>query len=88
MSDKELSDISKMFGPVLRSWANYYGRFHSSALLPLWRHINAYLVRWLRRKHRHLARGKLRAIRALERLAARNSTAFVHWEQGVYTAAR
>jgi RNA-directed DNA polymerase len=46
------------------------------------------LVRWLRRKHRHLARGKLRAIRALERLATNNPSAFVHWEQGVYTAAR
>jgi RNA-directed DNA polymerase len=87
MSDKELGDISNMFGPALRGWANYYGRFHSSALHPLWRHINAYLVRWLRRKHRHLARGKLRAIRALERLAARTPHAFVHWEQGVYTAA-
>lgn len=88
MSDKELCDISNMFGPVLRGWANYYGRFHSSALQPLWRHVNAYLVRWLRRKHRLLARGKLRAIRALETLAAKNPTAFVHWERSVYTAAR
>jgi len=87
-SDRELGDLSNMFGPVLRGWANYYGRFHSSALQPLWRHINAYLVRWLRRKYRNLARGKCRAIRALERLAATNRRAFVHWEQGVYTAAR
>ncbi len=28
MNDKELSDLSNMFGPVLRGWANYYGRFH------------------------------------------------------------
>jgi RNA-directed DNA polymerase len=25
--DKELSDLANMFGPVLRGWANYYGRF-------------------------------------------------------------
>lgn len=56
MSDKELGDLSNMFGPILRGWANYYGRFHPSALHPLWRHVNAYLARWLRRKYRHLNR--------------------------------
>ena len=25
MNDKERSDLSKMFGPVLRGWANYSG---------------------------------------------------------------
>jgi RNA-directed DNA polymerase len=32
MNDKELSDLSNMFDPVIRGWANYYGRFHSKAL--------------------------------------------------------
>lgn len=41
MSDKELRDLSNMFGPVLRGWANSYGRFYPSALKPLWRHVNA-----------------------------------------------
>jgi RNA-directed DNA polymerase len=63
MNDKELSDLSNMFGPVIRGWANYYGRFHSKALKPLWRHVNDYLVRWMRRKHKHLARGVTRAAR-------------------------
>ena len=31
MNDKELSDVSNMFALVIREWANYYGRFHSSA---------------------------------------------------------
>lgn len=88
MSDKELGDLSNMFGPVLRGWANYYGRFYPSALKPLWRHVNAYLVRWLRRKYRHLARGVHRAIRALGRLAAASPHAFVHWDLGIYPAAR
>jgi RNA-directed DNA polymerase len=34
MGDKELSDLSKMFGPVLRGWSNYYGRFYPSAMHP------------------------------------------------------
>jgi RNA-directed DNA polymerase len=88
MNDKELSDLSKMFGPILRGWANYYGRFHSSALQPLWRQVNDYLVRWMRRKHQHLARGITRAARALGRLAASAPRSFVHWERGFVPAAR
>jgi RNA-directed DNA polymerase len=88
MSDKELCDLSNMFGPVLRGWSNYYGRFYPTALGPLWRSMNAYLVRWLRRKYRHLARGAHRAIRALGRLAAESPHAFVHWDLGVYPRGR
>jgi RNA-directed DNA polymerase len=88
MNDKELSDLSNMFGPVIRGWANYYGRFHPTALQPLWRHMNDYLVRWMRRKHKHLARGVTRAARALTRLADSAPRSFVHWEWGVFPAAR
>jgi RNA-directed DNA polymerase len=55
--DKSLSDLSNMFGPVLRSWANYYGQFYRSALKPLCWHVNDYLVRWLQRKYKRLAHG-------------------------------
>ena len=87
MNDKELSDLSNMFGPVMRGWANYYGRFHSKALKPLWRHVNDYLVRWMRRKHKHLARGVTRAARALGRLAENAPRSFVHWEWGFFPSA-
>jgi len=86
--DKELGDLSKMFGAVLRGWANYYGRFNPSALNPLWRHVNDYLVRWMQRKYRRLARGVTRAARALGRLAERAPRSFVHWEKGFIPAAR
>jgi RNA-directed DNA polymerase len=87
MSDQELSDLSKLFGPVLRGWANYYGRFYPSALKPLWRHVNAYLVRWLRRKYQRLAPGVYRAVPALGRLATESPHAFVHWDLGFTPAA-
>ena len=80
--DKSLDDLANMFGPVLRGWANYYGRFHRSALKPLWWHINDYLVRWMQRKYKRLARRVTRAARALGRLAERDPHSFVHWEWG------
>ena len=88
MCDKELSDLSNMFGPVLRGWSNYYGRFYPTALYPLWRHVNEYLVRWMQRKYKRLARGVTRAARALGRVAERHPRSFVHWEKGCFPAAR
>ena len=86
--DKELSDLANMFGPVLRGWSNYYGRFYASAMKPLWRSVNDYLVRWMQRKFKRLARGVIRAARALGRLAERAPRSFVHWEMGFIPAAR
>jgi RNA-directed DNA polymerase len=81
---KELRDLSNKYDPILRGWAHYYGRFYPSALQPLWRHVNAYLVRWMRRKYKHLANGVTRAARALGRLAERAPRLFVHWERGIW----
>lgn len=88
MCDKELEDLSRMFGPVLRGWANYYGRFNPSALKPIWDHVNNYLTRWLRRKYKYLARHVTRAFSALGRLAAGARSSFVHWEKGYFPRAR
>lgn len=86
--EKDLSDLSKMFNPVLRGWANYYGRFYPSALKPLWKSVNDYLTRWLRRKRKGLAIGVIRAARALGRLAEGSPDAFVHWQLGFRPATR
>lgn len=86
--DKQVSDLSNMFNPVIRGWLNYYGRFYSSALYPLWRSVNDYLVRWLMRKHKRLAKRVIRAAQELGRLATANPRAFVHWEAGYRPAAR
>ncbi len=86
--DKSLRDLSNMFDPVLRGWENYYGRFYRSALKPLWWHVNDYLVRWLQRKYKRLARGVTRAARALGRLAEREPRSFVHWARGYAPMAR
>jgi RNA-directed DNA polymerase len=86
--DKTLQDLSNMFGPVLRGWANYYGRYYPSALKRLWWHVNDYLVRWMQRKYKRLARGVTRAARALGRLAEREPRSFVHWERGFAPQAR
>ena len=86
--DLELSDLANMFGPVIRGWANYYGRFYPTALKPLWAQMNDYLVRWMQRKYKRLARGVTRAARALGRLAQQAPRSFAHWERGYLPAAQ
>jgi RNA-directed DNA polymerase len=78
-SDKDLADLSAMFDPILRGWRQYYGQFHGSAMSTIWKHMDAYLVRWLMRKHKRLARHKARAWRALGQLVQRFPRAFIHW---------
>ena len=42
--------VAPWINPIVRGWMNYYGRFYRSALYPLLKRINAYLVRWARKE--------------------------------------
>jgi RNA-directed DNA polymerase len=83
-NEKSLSDLSRMFNPILQGWNAYYGRFYPSALRQLWRNFNRYLVRWVRRKSKKLSRHWQRARRSLDRYARAHPHLFVHWKLGVF----
>lgn len=80
--DCELADLSTQFNAVLRGWKGYYGRFYGSAMRAVWQHMNDYLVRWMMRKYKSLARHKTRAREALGRLGHAHRDTFVHWSLG------
>ena len=75
---KELEDIAAWVNPQVRGWIAYYGRFFRSALEPLLRRINSYLVRWARRKYK-----RLRAFKKVKKwwdgLTGRQPRMFAHW---------
>jgi len=81
-SEKSLDDLSAMFAPILKGWLRYYGRFHGSALNPVWRSMNMCLIRWSMRKYKKLAAHKTRAAATLKRLAQNQPSAFVYWSLG------
>ena len=81
-SDKDLTDLSAMFAPILKGWQQYYGHFHGSALKPVWRNMNLFLIRWLMRKHKRVAGHKTRAADMLRQMAQRQPGDFVHWSLG------
>jgi RNA-directed DNA polymerase len=56
----------------------YYGAFYRSALYPLLSRINAYLVRWIRKKYKRL-QGKKKALKCWREVTERYPRMFAHW---------
>jgi RNA-directed DNA polymerase len=74
-----LADLARAINPIVRGWMQYYGAFYHSALSPLLRRINTYLMRWLRRKYKRL-RGARKARRCWQQIITRCPLLFAHWK--------
>jgi hypothetical protein len=73
-----MGEIARSVNPVIRGWMQYYGAFYRSALYPLLRRINSYLVRWLRKKYKRLRLFK-KAQEAWKRGTSQYPSCFAHW---------
>jgi RNA-directed DNA polymerase len=71
-------DLARWINPIVSGWMNYYGRYYRSELYPLLRRINAYLMRWLRKKYRRLRTFK-KAHAAWKRTTRQYPHFFAHW---------
>ena len=71
-------EIANLINPKIRGWMAYYGAFYRSALYPLLRRINTYLMRWVMSKYRKWRTWK-KATRALIDAAATRPRYFAHW---------
>ena len=81
-SDKSLEDISRMVGPILQGWQNYYGRFYKSAMNAVWGHFNRYLARWVTRKYKRFRGHYRKAVHRLGKIARQRPFLFPHWKLG------
>ena len=73
-----LADIARWINPVVRGWMQYYGAFYRSALYPLLSRINAYLMRWTRKKYKRLRTIK-KAAACWQRITRQYPRLFAHW---------
>ncbi len=71
--------LAKAINRVVAGWMQYYGRFYRSAMYGLLGRINAYLVRWIRKKYRRLQGERLARGKLLE-ITARYPGMFAHWK--------
>jgi group II intron reverse transcriptase/maturase len=78
-SGRSFADLARWINPIVRGWMNYYGAFYRSALYPLLTRINAYLMRWVRKKYRRFrARGPFQ--RAWRWVTTQHPRYFAHWQ--------
>lgn len=73
-----LADLADAINPMVRGWMNYWGRFNRLEMFPLLKRINAYLVRWARKKYKRLRAFKS-AMAWWQAVTQRCRTLFVHW---------
>jgi RNA-directed DNA polymerase len=73
------AQLARVINPIVRGWMQYYGAFYHSALKPLLRRINSYLVRWIRRKYKRLA-GFNKAKECFQGITQRYPKMFAHWQ--------
>ncbi|MEV0495963.1 group II intron maturase-specific domain-containing protein [Streptomyces atratus] len=72
------AQLARFMNPIVRGWIQYYGAFYHSALRPFLQRINAYLLRWIRRKYKRLA-GYRKARACLQGIMQRYPGMFAHW---------
>jgi RNA-directed DNA polymerase len=77
-TNDSLTDLAKAINSVVRGWMNYWGHFYRSQVYALLRRINAYLMRWARKKYRRL-RSYKRAKEWWDRVVRIAPRLFAHW---------
>jgi RNA-directed DNA polymerase len=74
----DLVDLANEINPKVRGWMNYYGTYEPWEMRPLLMRINAYLMRWARKKYKRLKAYK-RAYRWWQQVTERDPKLFAHW---------
>jgi hypothetical protein len=54
-SGKSLTELAQMYNPCIRGWIIYYSHFYKTQLRPTLKRIDAYVIRWARRKFKGCA---------------------------------
>ena len=75
-----LAELAGAVNPVLAGWLAYFTRFYPTAVIPLCKRINCHLIRWAKRKYKHLERSSKRAWAWLAAVAGRAPRLFAHWK--------
>jgi RNA-directed DNA polymerase len=75
---QEFTDLAREINPIVRGWIQYYGAFYKSALYSPLQRINAYLLRWIRKKYKRL-RAFTKALACWQGITKRYPRLFAHW---------
>ena len=68
-----------MHNPCIRGWITYYSHFYKTQLRPTLKRIDAYVIRWARRKYKRMRHQTKGGRDWFVRLRRANPTLFAHW---------
>lgn len=74
-----LDDLARQCNTTIQGWWNYYGAFYRTAMHKLFCYIDRRLEQWTRRKHKTLARHKVRSVVWLSKMKRLFPDMFFHW---------
>jgi group II intron reverse transcriptase/maturase len=78
-SDKSLTELAAMYNPYIRGWINYYSHFYKTQLRPTLVRIDAYVIRWARRKFKRMRHRTKGGRDWFDRFRRANPHLFAHW---------
>jgi group II intron reverse transcriptase/maturase len=78
-SDKSLDELARMYNPVIRGWIGYYSHFYRTQLRPTLKRIDAYVIRWARRKYKRMVHQTKGGRDWFDRLRRKMPRLFAHW---------
>ena len=82
ISFKSIVGIAHYLNPMIRGWANYYGRFRRSELLKVFRLLRVRLIRWARKRYKRYRTRLHQAYKWLDRVREQFPYLFYHWKLG------
>jgi RNA-directed DNA polymerase len=86
-SGYSLEDVLKEIKPVVQGWVRYYGAFRPWSLYRALQPLDHHLVRWAKRKYKHLRRRTALAWDWLNGVRSRAPTLFPHWVANILPTA-
>jgi RNA-directed DNA polymerase len=78
-SDKSLTELAAMYNPCIRGWITYYSHFYKTQMRPTLKRIDAYVIRWARRKFTRMRHQTKGARDWFGRFRRANPHLFAHW---------
>ena len=68
-----------MYNPTIRGWIAYYSHFYRTQLRPTLKRIDAYVIRWARRKYKRMVHQTKGGRDWFDRLRRKMPGLFAHW---------
>ena len=78
-TDKSLEELAAMYNSKVRGWITYYSHFYRTQLRPTLRRIDAYVIRWARRKYKRMVHQTKGGRDWFDRIRRKTPKLFAHW---------